>query len=129
MTFPIRYKHLIGWGILLYALMFFVWSLFIKMGFAEGVLPRAIGLTILIVAVILAARSLHLATWKDILPYSIGWAAIVALLDVLLTVPFTGWGIFGQPSVIIGYLIIILVPLLFYERHLTPDDIELRVGG
>jgi len=114
-----RWKSLFGWGAGIYAAMFLLWSIFIKYGFVEGLLPNAISIVVLSVIVALAARSLHFTSWKDLLPYSIGWAVVVFVLDVLITVPFTGWAIFVHPRVIIGYALIIILPLLFFER--TPE--------
>lgn len=111
-----RWKALIGWGAGLYAAMFLLWSFFIKYGFVEGVLPNSASILLLAVILAFAARSLHFSAWSDIFPYSLGWALVVLALDVLITVPFTGWAIFIHPRVLAGYALIILLPLLFRER-------------
>jgi len=111
----------------MYAVMFLLWSAFTRLDFTAGPAPTLISLAILIVIAILAGRLLHYSSWKDILPYSLGWAIIVAVLDALLTVPFTGWQIFLQPSVLIGYALIILVPLLAFDRApIASDDVLKR---
>lgn len=122
----LRWKAIIGWGAAVYAAMFLLWSFFVKYGFVEGFLPNTIGVTLLILVLIIAARSLHFSSWQDILPYSVGWAIIVAILDILLTVPFTGWAIFAHPRVLLGYTLILLVPLAFFERApLASKEVEL----
>ncbi len=107
-----RYSALISWGVVIYAVMFLLWSGFVVYGFVEGVLPRLVGLGILILLALIAGRSLRLHGWHDILPYSLSWVAVVAILDIILTVPFTGWALFSDWNIWVGYALIACVPLL-----------------
>lgn len=102
----------IGLGIVLYAVMFLAWSGMLAYGFVDGVLPRIFGLTVLTVTAIVAGRALRYASWKDILPHSMLWVAIVALLDIAFSVPFTGWQLFADWNVWVGYALVVLIPLL-----------------
>jgi hypothetical protein len=101
-----RYGALISWGVVMYAIMFLLWSGFLMYGFVEGVAPRLTGLVVLIVLALTAGRSLN------ILPYSLTWVVVVAILDIILTVPFTGWGLFSDWNIWVGYALIACVPLL-----------------
>ena len=106
-----KYRALLVWGIVMYAIMFLLWSGLVLYGFAEGLWPRIFGLLVLISLALAAGRSLRLQLWKDILPYSITWTLTVALLDVIFSVPFTGWSLFGDWNLWVGYSMILLVPL------------------
>lgn len=102
---------MVGWGIAIYAIMFLVWSVFVTYGFVEGVFPRIAGLLTLVAVTLIAGRSLRAPTWKDVLPYAAAWAVIIILCDMLLSVPFTGWQLFADWNVWVGYALALLVPL------------------
>jgi hypothetical protein len=99
------------WGIGIYAAIFLLWSGFTVYGFVEGTVPRITGLLVLVVLSLYAGRSLRLHSWRDVLPYSIAWTIEVAILDIILSVPFTGWALFLDWNVWVGYSMILLVPL------------------
>jgi hypothetical protein len=62
----LRLGALLGWGIVLYAVMFLLWSAFLTYGFVGGIAPRVIALGVLIASAIIAGRSLRAASWHDI---------------------------------------------------------------
>ena len=112
-----RIGVLFGWGIVIYAVMFLVWSAFVTYGFVEGILPRILGLLTLIAVSVIAGRSLRASSWHDILPYSFSWGVTMAFLDVIMSVPFAGWRIFFDWNVWFGYTIVVIAPLLeLYPR-------------
>ena len=106
-----KYGLLFGWGIVIYAVMFLLWSGFITYGFVEGFAPRATGLLVLIATVLLAGSSLRFHTWSDILPYSVIWAITMALLDAVFSVPYTGWQLYFDWNIWFGYAMVAIVPL------------------
>lgn len=111
-----------GWGIVIYAVIFLVWSVFMAYGFADGWAPRLIGLLVLIFTSFIAGRSLRASTWHDILPYSLAWGAMMGVLDIILSVPFIGWQLFLDWNVWFGYAVVVLSPLLALNtrlRHLS----------
>jgi len=85
----IKYGALFGWGIVIYSVVFLVWSGFIAYGFVGGLAPALMAFLALIIVATIAGHSLHLHSWKDILPYSIAWAVMIALLDAVFAVPFS----------------------------------------
>lgn len=105
-----RYGSFIGWGIVIYALMFLTSSIFALYGF-QGLLARVTALIVLITVATIAGRSLRFHSWKDILPYSLAWTFMVILLDSIVTVPFSGWALFHNWNVWVGYALVTLVPL------------------
>jgi len=106
---------LLGWGIVIYAVMFLLWSLFLTYGFVEGVLPRVVGLFALVVTTFVAGRSLRASSWQDILPYSLAWGVTMAILDAIVNVPYAGWQIFADWSIWLGYAVVVVGPML--ARH------------
>lgn len=117
-----RLGKLLGWGVVIYALMFLLWSIFVAYGFSMGFAPRALGLIFLIGICLIAGRSVRMHSWKDVLPYSIGWVVVIAMLDALLSVPFTGWQIFLDWNIWVGYGIVLLVPLTAPLIHGRAQD-------
>ena len=107
----------LSWGVVIYALMYLTWSGFVLYGFANGVLPRLLGLFILIVLATIAGRALRLHSWKDIAPFSFAWALLVALLDAVFSVPYTGWMLYADWNVWVGYTLVFVVPLLSPYTH------------
>ena len=115
-----KYFSALGWGIVIYALMYLAWSGFVIYGFAQGIGPRICGLAVLVLVSTIAGRALKFSSWKDVLPYSIAWCVVVALLDIVFTVPFSGWGLYSDWNIWIGYALVVLVPLLApYTRQKT----------
>ena len=112
-----RIGALFGWGIVIYAVMFLLWSVFVTYGFVEGIAPRILGLIVLVILAVLAGRSLKAHVWQDIIPYSICWGLIMAIFDVVMSVPFAGWQIFLDWNVWFGYGVVVFAPLLvLYPR-------------
>lgn len=107
-----KFGPLLGWGITIYAVMYLAWNGFVLYGFTQGFVPRLCGLLVLVVVATIAGRSLRLAGWKDVLPYSLAWAIVVILLDAIFSVPFSGWQLYADWNVWVGYALVALVPLL-----------------
>lgn len=101
----------LGWGIVIYAIMYLVWNGFVLYGFVDGILPRAASLIVLIALSLIAGRSLKRHSAMDILPYSFIWVVIIALFDALYTVPYAGWGMYADWNLWVGYALVLLVPL------------------
>ena len=112
-----RLGALLGWGIVIYAVMFLLWSAFITYGFVGGFAPRVLALIVLVATTIVAGRSLHVHSWHDILPYSLSWGIMMAVFDGLMSVPLTGWQVFADWNVWFGYAVVVVGPLLaLYPR-------------
>lgn len=107
-----RYGTLIGWGIVIYAVMFLTWNELIAYGFFEGIVPRITSLIVLVSTLVIVGRALRIDSWVGILPYSVGWACMMILFDAIFTVPGAGWGLYLDPDVLLGYALVALIPLL-----------------
>ena len=102
---------LLGWGIVLYAVLFLLWSGFVAYGITEGYVPRAGAFLALILLSLIAGSSLRARSVFDVVPYSIAWAVTVALLDVLFALPSGGWQMYAQPNLWFGYALVLVVPI------------------
>lgn len=100
----------LGWGIVIYAVMSLTWTMFVVWQFTDGVMPRVISLAVLLATVASATRALHQHTVRDAVPYALVWVAVVALLDALLSVPNSGWAIFYDWNLWVGYALVAAVP-------------------
>jgi hypothetical protein len=107
-----RFGVLFGWGITIYAIFFLVWSALNVYGVSQGAAADVIEILTLLAVCVIAGSSLKFRTWKDILPYSIGWAIIAALLDAFFAAPSGNWSLFTGWSPWIAYGLVALLPLL-----------------
>src|SRR3989344_3217203 len=103
------FSKAIGWGIVIYAVMYLVWSGLVIYGLSLGYLSLIVRLLVLFFITMIAARSLRLGNWKDVFPYSVVWAIVAAILDGLFLVPFSGWGLYSSLSVWFGYAVFLLL--------------------
>ncbi len=110
-------KNAIGWGVIIYAVMYLVWSGLVIYGLSLGILSLVIRLGVLVLITTIAARSLRMDTWKDLLPYTFAWAVVAALSDAFFLVPFSGWGLYASWSVWVGYALVVIVPLFTSLRR------------
>jgi hypothetical protein len=106
-----RYGSLVGWGIVIYAIMFLVWNGLVQHG-VIGVPARIVLLLTLVIAATIAGRSLNFFSAKDILPYSFSWMIVIALLDAVYSVPSAGWLLYTDWNIWVGYILVVAVPLL-----------------
>ena len=116
-----RYGSLLGWGICVYAVMMLAWSGLALYGFAGTLIARVVELLVLVIVLTIAGRSLRFHSWKDILPYSILWVVIMALLDAVYSVPLTGWGMYVDWNLWVGYALVAVVPLLAPQTRIAHE--------
>lgn len=102
----------IGWGIIIYAVMYLAWSGLVIYGLSIGVGSLVARLVLLVVLTTIAARALRLTTVHDLVPVAFVWAVIAALLDSVFLVPFTDWALYASWSVWAGYALIIIAPVI-----------------
>jgi hypothetical protein len=102
----------IGWGIVIYAVTYLAAGGTGIYGWPQGIEGYLSSLLVLILVALWGGFQLKFRGWKDILPYSIGWALIAVAFDALYVVPFQGWGWYGEWMPWIKYALIVLAPLL-----------------
>lgn len=103
---------LFGWAIVLYAVMHLLWSGFILYGIAGTALGWIVSVATLVILCTIASTSLRFDSWKDVLPYSIFWAGATAFFDLIFSVPISGWEVYSEPGVLLGYVLVAIVPAL-----------------
>ncbi len=116
-----KYGTLVGWGIVIYAVMALAWSGIVIYGFAGTFLARLFELLVLTFVATIAGRALRHHSWKDILPYSLAWALMMAVFDALFSVPFAGWAIYADWNLWLGYALVALVPLIAPKTRIHPE--------
>jgi hypothetical protein len=107
-----NYKKLFKYGIFIWATAYIIASIFVGMGLVEALFAKLAILIAIGTITFYAAKNLKLKKAKDSLKYSAGWIIIGVLLDMVATIPFTGWAFFTQWNLWLGYLLIIMIPLL-----------------
>lgn len=114
---------LFGWGIVIYAIPTLAWSAMALYGWNAGFAPRLVEFFILAAVCIVAGKSLRFRTWKDILPYSIVWALVVAILDGVFTYPSQGFALYQAWISWAGYALVAVLPLFstHFRRVPTPE--------
>lgn len=115
-----RIAKAVGWGFLIYAVMYLVWSGLVIYGLSLGYVSLIIRLLVLFVITTIAARAMRLSNWRDVLPFSIGWALVAATLDALYLVPFSGWALYSSLSVWIGYALVAVLPIFGLSMRRLP---------
>jgi hypothetical protein len=113
-------QRILGWGIVIYAVMYLLWSGLVMYGLSFGIVSLLIRVAVLAIVTTIAARALRLISRIDILPYSIGWAVIAVALDAVFLVPFSGWALYGEWGVWAGYILVAILPLLTLSLLRTP---------
>lgn len=108
---------IIGFGALIWVVAFMVVSVFIAFKIStDTVSAKIITIAAVFIATALIAKGLKPSSQIQAISFGIVWAIIGFILDAIITTRFTGWGIFYQPNILIGYLLIILTPLLAVKR-------------
>lgn len=107
-----KYGALFGWGFVIYAVMYLVGSGLLIYGLGATILSVAAKLGVLVAVASIAGRSLRLPNWKDVVPYSVGWAVIALLLDAVFWVPFAGILMYASLGVWAGYILLAAVPII-----------------
>lgn len=117
----------LGWGIMVYAIMYLAWSGLVIYGFSLGILSLFARLAVLAIITGIAVSSLRLMDWKDVVPHASIWAIVAILLDGLYLVPFTGWGLYASWSVWFGYMLVILIPVVIVRVRTQKTFSRLRI--
>lgn len=105
-------RLLLGWGIVIYAVLYLAWSGLVIHGFSGMFLSRIVVIATLVTVATLATKSLRLMHERDVLPYAIGWVVLAACFDAVFAVPSAGWAMYSDWNVWVGYFLLLIVPLI-----------------
>ncbi len=106
-----QYGKLLGWGIVIYSVMYLLVA-GLSLYQVGPLFARIAALATLIGFASVAGHSLRRHSVWDVVPYALVWMLEVIVLDGLMSVPFTGWQLYLDLNVWIGYLLVFLVPIL-----------------
>ncbi len=105
-------RALLGWGIVIYAVLFLVWSGLVIHGLSGNFFARFIVLGALVLVTAIATRALRLNSERDVAPYAVGWVFVAAALDAVFSVPNAGWGMYADWNLWVGYVLLLIVPFV-----------------
>lgn len=100
----------VGWGIIIYAVMYLAWSGLAVYGLTAGVFVLALRLLVLAGITTVAAHDLKVSG-VAVAKYSVFWGLVAALLDSILLVPFIGLSFYAEWGVWLGYALVVLLPI------------------
>jgi hypothetical protein len=105
-------RSILGWGTVIYAVVYLVWAIIVVHGLSESIFARCAMLLTLLAVLAIATTSLRTLSKNDIYPLSFGWASVALFFDALLIAPISGFAIFAQWNVWVGYLLMLFIPHL-----------------
>ena len=111
-----NYKKLFGFGILIWAVAFLVATAFVAYEAADTLWAKAIVILAVAVIAFFAGKTLKSVSAMDALKYSTSWVAIGLILDMIVTVRFTGWEVFSAWDLWVGYALVFILPLLTVQK-------------
>ena len=107
----------LGWGVIIYAIMYLAWSGMVIYGFSLGIVSLVARLAVLALVTIIATRAMRLMNMKDVVGHALVWAAVAIGLDMVYLVPFSGWALYASWSVWAGYALIVVFPFAYTMLH------------
>lgn len=73
-------------------------------------------LIISIVGLYIATNYVKPSSWKEGLKYGAVWVVILVILDLILTVPFTGSGYFSDWRSYVPYVLTLIIPTVLAKK-------------
>ncbi len=112
-----NWKRLVLPPVAIYAVIFlFISALIGAKISAEATWVWVVNLVITLVGLYLAVNYAKPKDLKQGLLYGVVWVVILFVLDLILTVPFTGWGYFSDWTSYVHYALTIVMPV-FLPKH------------
>jgi len=111
-----NYKKLFGFGVMIWAVAYLIATAFVAYGAMDALWAKTVLILVVAVVVFLAGKNLKSASVMNALKYSASWVVIGLILDMILTVPFTGWEIFSTWDLWVSYALVLLLPLLTVQK-------------
>lgn len=111
-----NYKKLFGWGIAIWGAAYLVATGFVAYKMQDNIFAEIVTLIAMLIVLIAASRNLPDSSLAQVLKYSVGWVVIGVILDLVLTVPFTGYAIFYHWTIWVSYALILVLPPALAKR-------------
>ncbi|PWB38721.1 MAG: hypothetical protein C3F02_02315 [Parcubacteria group bacterium] len=106
-----NYKKVFGYGVLVWAVAYLVATVFVAYKATSTPWVDIVVAIAVAVASYFAGRSVAAHSAGAMLSYSFLWVIIGLVLNIILTVPFTGWGFFSSWYMWLSNALVLLVPL------------------
>ncbi|MEI6581250.1 MAG: hypothetical protein WCO07_03730 [bacterium] len=110
-----NYKKALGFGALVWAVMFIVVCILLAYKMPENMLFNVIVTVISLVAVYFCAKNIAPQSYMEAIKYGLVFAVVGIILDFLISRMFAP-NIFSSVSYWVSYLLIVLVPLLVVKK-------------
>jgi len=110
-----NWKKALGFGILIWIIMFVVVSLFVAYKMAQGTVFTVIVTLVTLVAAYFCARNIAPKSAGQAIGYGLIFAIVGIILDFLISQRFAP-GMFSSVFYWISYVLIVLVPLLAVKK-------------
>jgi hypothetical protein len=108
----INWKKALGYGVLVYLVIYVVATAFIayKINPQQDVIAWTILVVVSIITGYFFSIRLGMQNYQEALEYGIVWAVIMIIFDLILTVPFTGFGFMTNWHFFTTLVLTILIP-------------------
>lgn len=119
-----NWKKALGFGALVWIIMFIVVSIFIAYGAPSGELPSPLNIVLTIISLVtvyIVSRYLALGNYNMALGYGLVFAVVGIVLDFLISQRFAP-GMFSSVYYWVSYLLIVFVPLLAVKK--VPEQVQ-----
>jgi hypothetical protein len=113
-----NWKKAIGFGVLVWIVMFVVISAFVSYGITSGMTMTVVATAVSLVVAYVAARNIAPESYGMALWYGLVFAAVGIVLDFLISQRFAP-GMFSNVSYWVNYLLVVLVPMLAVKKMPT----------
>jgi|GEM_PF-1568782 len=110
-----NYKKL-GYGVAIWAIIYLVATGFVAYNVMDSFGAKIVMIIIVAGLAVWAGTKIQEQSSAKVMRYTVSWVMIGLILDLILTVPFTGVSIFGDWSLWVNYGLIIVLPLFTYKK-------------
>jgi len=111
----LNWSKAIGFGALIWAIMFALVALFMSFNLYDWVFSKIIVVLAAGVLSYLFARNIRFSRSSQILPYSLTWVIVGIILDLVISMRFYGT-LFSTWEYWLAYAFILFTPLLYIGR-------------
>jgi hypothetical protein len=111
------WKKLILYPLAIYAVIFLFVSVFVGLKINTHATWMTVAtLAISIIGLYIASRAAEVDSIKNVLILCLVWVLVMVILDMILTVPFTGAVYFKTWTTYLSYAITFVMPLIFAKK-------------
>jgi len=84
---------------------------------AEATWVWVVTLVIIIIGLYFASNYANSGNWREGILYGIVWLVILIILDLILTLPFTGSDYFRDWRSYLPYVLTLIIPTVLYNKN------------